>query len=556
MSDAVLSGDYTDDIIEFTDNGRRRAVSEARRAWNFVCDAAGCGQRFNRPCRLEAHRRTHTKERPFVCSHNGCDKSFPRKDHLQRHEKAAHTGAAEHDFVCDWEGCNKTFTSAGRLKRHKDVHASKLYCTGYPPCHEAFRKEKTLQAHVKSQHLEVKPYPCTYVDEKSGDRCTSGYQTDVSLRRHMESAHCAVVKEEIIRCMTCVPPGSEVDTITNASGDIVQVPKDPLIFASHEELSVHLREAHPPTCFECGIKFKRQSSLQCHLKAAHGNPEDQPRYPCPKPDCDSVFNRRNNLNVHIQSVHEKLVKFHCTSDGLATSKHPDVKDWDGENSCGAPFKSKSALEQHIRTHHLGLDNRRLTRLKEKKSRKRHAEPSTLSLLTGIGYGGDRDIACLVDGCEYRFYRKCDLRRHLRSAIHRIFDDDVDAMMEGEEAASGGQFWIGGVGVDEPLFESADPSVPASPASYFMDSGLPASPLDGAVYLKQGDVRPPAFGQMMDFAGLDDGNAQMDSAGLDDGDVEMDRAMGLDAFPPAVDVQDGLLWDLLQPVEQQNWDFGD
>ena len=58
------SDDSTDYKVNYTDNGTLRAESEARRAWNYVCPT--CSQRFNRPCRLETHMRSHNKERPFV----------------------------------------------------------------------------------------------------------------------------------------------------------------------------------------------------------------------------------------------------------------------------------------------------------------------------------------------------------------------------------------------------------------------------------------------------------------------------------------------------------
>src|SRR5207248_2756885 len=102
--------------------------------------------------------------------------------------------------------------------------------------------------------------------------------------------------------------------------------------------------------------------------------------------CESAFNRKSNLNVHIQSVHEQQFRFHCTTDAMAQSKHPDLKGWNGGNACGASFKAKSSLEQHVRTYHLGLQNRKATRKMAKSRRKPQA--SALSLLTGVGYDED------------------------------------------------------------------------------------------------------------------------------------------------------------------------
>lgn len=472
--------------------------------------------------------RSHNKERPFACPHHGCGKTFPRKDHLQRHLRNSHA-EPERNFVCDWEGCDKTFTSNGRLERHKDVHESKYYCTGYPPCNEAFRKEKTLEAHIKSQHMQAKPYPCTFVDSETGERCTNGYQTEGALRRHMVNAHLEDKEDEHF-CMVCIPPETGVETIVNQAGETVTVPKEPLSFASYDELKAHLREVHPPACSQCGTKFKNQQGLKSHIETVHADPATQPKFPCPRPGCGSVFNRKHNLNVHIQAVHDKQFKFICASGAMNSSKHPDLQCWNGENACGAAFKAKSSLEQHIRTHHLGLQNRKATR----KQRKKNPQPSTLTLLTGIGYEKGREVPCLFKDCKYRFYMDRDLRRHLRAA-HEMSEEAVEGMITERDALTGGQFWIGGL--DEPMsmFDSTEPSVPQTP--YYIDQ--PMGMLDGVeAYAKGNEAQHGFFDPQL-------GDLPM----FDAEEAEMDAAMGLDTLAPAVDAQEGLHWDMLAPIEQ-------
>ncbi|CAO2657449.1 Nn.00g035750.m01.CDS01 [Neocucurbitaria sp. VM-36] len=526
------SGDYK---INYTDTGERRAESEARRQWNYVCPVEGCAQRFNRPCRLESHMRSHNKERPFACTEPGCDKTFPRKDHLQRHLKNAHSDpVVERTYVCDWKGCGKSFTSNGRLQRHRDVHETKYYCTDYPPCYEAFRKEKALAAHIKSQHLEVKPYSCTFVDAETGDRCTSGFQTEGALQRHINKVH-SNGQDEGHFCMLCTSPGADLETIQTESGETITIPIQPLSFASNEELLAHTEECHPAICSECGQKFKNASTLKTHVDNVHADPAEQPQFPCPKPDCDSVFNRKHNLTVHIQTVHDKQFKFFCTSDALQNSKHEDLKNWNGENACGAPFKAKSSLDQHVRTHHLGLGNRKQLR-KAAKSKKK-PDPSMLTLLTGVGYEKGREVLCLVKTCEYRFYMDRDLRRHLRAA-HNIPEDEVEEMIQERDAMTGGQFWIGGLDESMNMFESTEPSMPQTPAPFFTDDGVPLmSNVDG-----QPKSIHPHFGFF---------DQQFDHLSLLNEEAEMDMAMGLANLAPASNVQEGLQWEMLAPVEQYN-----
>lgn len=522
------SDDSADWQVNFTDNGAPRAESEARRQWNYICPT--CSQRFNRPCRLETHMRSHNKERPFACTEPGCDKTFPRKDHLQRHLKNAHSDpAAERTFVCDWDGCGKSFTSNGRLQRHKDVHQSKYYCTEYPPCNEAFRKEKALEAHVKSQHLEVKPYVCTHVDEETGQKCTSGFQTENALQRHMHRVH-AETQEQGHFCMLCAPVGNEAEVKTESAG-ATSLPS----FATKEELDAHTAECHPPTCTECGQKFRNASTLKSHIETIHGDPQAQPQYQCPRLGCESVFNRKHNLTVHIHSVHDKQFKFSCTSDAVKDSKHAELRNWNGEDACGALFKAKSSLDQHIRTHHLNLGTRKQLR-KAAKSKKK-ADASMLTMLTGVGYEQGREVPCLVKTCEYRFYMDRDLRRHMR-AEHSMPEEEIEEMIQERDAITGGQFWISPFDDSLSIFDSATPSMPQTPGPYFTDGSASMQPYS-------------------DPKGMDNGNGyfnqQFDQMSLLNEYAEMDMQMGLGDLPPAMDAQEGLQWDMLAPVEQYNSD---
>jgi general transcription factor IIIA len=528
------SSDDSDDYkTKYTDNGEKRADSEARRQWNYVCPVLGCDQRFNRPCRLESHMRSHSKERPFACPEPECDKTFPRKDHLQRHVKNAHSDpVVERTYTCDWRGCGKSFTSNGRLQRHREAHESKFYCTGYASCNEAFRKEKALEAHIKSQHLEVKPYPCTFVDPESGERCTNGYQTDGALQRHVSKVHTAE-KENGLFCMVCAELGTEGEVMELGRDKMIAVPKQLMSFATQEELTAHVKQCHPPECVECGQKFKSESTLKSHVDTIHADPALQPKFPCPNPDCDSIFNRKHNLTVHIQAVHDKQTKFLCTSDAVQNSKHDDLKAWNGANACGDAFKAKSSLDQHIRTHHLGLGNRKQRRKAAKSKKKPKA--SMLSMLTGVGYEKNRDVPCLAQPCDYRFYMDRDLRRHLR-AVHHISEDEIEEMIAERDALTGGQFWIGGLDESLSIFESTEPSMPQTPVPYFINSAL-----------------PPPLGVGGEAKLLDQQLSFFDRMRLFDEEAQMDVAMGLGDLAPAEDVQQGLQWEMLEPVEQFNTD---
>lgn len=425
----------------------------------WICGYVGCGHRTDRLQKIQNHVRTHTKERPFICGHPGCDKDFTRKDHLDRHVKS-HGEGIPRPVACTWEGCTKRFQTRQHLDRHYKTHEKKFYCTGYPPCKEIFRKEKTLEEHVLKEHLNTYPYACGHVDEKTGERCTKAYLKEGHLRSHIQSCHSEKEKEAIYFCSLCPAPGSEMETVETEHG-VVTIAKEALAFSSYKELSAHNKEQHPPTCSECGRKFKDKHSLDGHFDTVHSQRPDKPQYPCAEPDCGRVFKTSWNLKAHIRSVHEQRRNFICSASSFTDTNKEDLKAWSGHDACGMAFCAKSTLEQHVRTQHINFLSRKQARqeAKSKKKSKAMPKPSALRMLTGIGYDGGRTIACLAAPCGDMFYMDRDLRRHLRS-VHKWEDPEITEKMLERDALQGGEFWVRRS--DDLVFDSADTSIPQTP----------------------------------------------------------------------------------------------
>ncbi|KAF2476229.1 uncharacterized protein BDR25DRAFT_252102, partial [Lindgomyces ingoldianus] len=468
-----------DEVAAFTENGNVRAWSEARREWNKVCPVEGCGRRFNRPCRLEQHMLTHSKERPFSCPYGDCDKTFTRKDHVDRHTKAAHSNA-ERSFVCDRSECGKTFTNKERLVRHQNTHEARLRCVGYPPCEQEFRKKDTLQRHIRAEHLGLKPFACDHVDDDTGKRCTAAFDLKPALKRHIENCHGD--GELRFSCGICITSAGGEPVETEAMG-VVILPKEPIAFRTQPELRDHFRNCHPPTCQHCGKKCTTEHGLRAHIDVAHETPEGGLyQYPCPKPGCNRSFNRRGNLKVHIKCVHDNLRNWICGSFDASTSNVPEVQAWDGKNSCDFATTCKSTLEQHIRTQHLNSQNRKNTRRAAKEAKKKNMESrkatrtkkqefdeSMLGLLTGVGYDEGRPVACFVSDCNRRFTMDRDLRRHLRGVDHKLSDEEIEERIAERDALQGGPFWIGGLDGDDMLSHPFDPTLSQYQSPYMTPS---------------------------------------------------------------------------------------
>ncbi|KAJ5545703.1 hypothetical protein N7494_003288 [Penicillium frequentans] len=392
------------------------------------CPFDGCDKAFNRPARLQEHIRSHNNERIFGCTFDDCDKTFLRASHLNHHIKSAHTGTR--DYVCPRPGCDKSFVTGSRLRRHIAAHdgSDKYRCTEYPPCEETFRKHSTLQKHVLTVHLHQKPFPCTHIDETTGQKCQMAFETAGHLRSHQSRVHA----EKRFSCAECAENSQKSENAT-------------IYFPTYAVLQEHIRTVHPPKCPHCPIVCSTSRELRRHLEVAHGDAslEDRKVFDCAFPGCNRSFTKKGNLTVHIRTVHEGEKRFGCGETDLSASKK--VTGWDGIG-CGKRYGSKLALEEHIRTAHLGFQNAKAERRQRLGLGKKacvNSQMSTLAALTGQGYVEEsgRHIACIYDSCEHRFHRDYDLWVHM-TAKHGCSEDEVQGLfmqraLLGDQSGPGG-----------------------------------------------------------------------------------------------------------------------
>ncbi|KAB8074654.1 hypothetical protein BDV29DRAFT_173309 [Aspergillus leporis] len=432
------------------------------------CPFDGCTKAFNRPARLQEHLRSHNNERLFKCTHDDCDKTFLRPSHLHHHIKSAHTGVR--DYVCDRPGCGKSFVTGSRLRRHLAAHdgRDKYRCTEYPPCTETFRKHSTLQKHITTVHLKEKPFQCTHVDPSTGQKCSMAFDTAGHLRAHESRLH----TEKRFSCTEC----SQRMEVTDASSGNPSVGLPAVTFPTYALLQAHIRTAHPPQCPNCSVTCSTARELRRHLEVAHGDVslEERKVFPCVVPGCDRSFTKKGNLTVHIRTVHQGEKRFICGETDLSNSKK--VEGWNGDG-CGKRYGSKLALEEHIRTSHLGFLNAKAERRQrlglskaQQNTQSRPTGLSALAALTGEGYAEEtgRQIACFFEACAHRFHRDYDLWVHMGSKHGCVEDEIRDMFMqrallaEDPEPLTGDIFGIYGL-----EFDNDDPSY----EPYILGDGL-------------------------------------------------------------------------------------
>lgn len=404
------------------------------RANVYKCPYEDCNRKFNRPCRLAEHLRSHTNERPYKCHYDGCNKDFRRDTHLTRHIKSAHS--EERDFACTWPDCDKKFLNGTRLRRHLEGHEQKekFRCTAYAPCNEVFRKHSTLQSHIATVHLQQKPYCCTHVDAETGEQCDKGYFEQSKLKAHVAKAHSGWNRYS---CSICALNGGQTEDEDASMQDDMpseaERSSNAVSFPTYSALQDHIREVHPPKCECCQDTFLTQRELARHIDLIHSDPADkgdQALFACEEPGCNKAFTKRGNLKEHIRIIHKGEKRFVCgTTDVSGSSKFVGEdgqrRGWEGDG-CGRSFGTKASLEEHIRTQHLGMEGTSKVKKRLRLIEARR-DPTAVS---AMGKGGPKQ-------------RKDKGVSKQKSALSRLAGAEVIPPNQHFQTFDDERFWVGG-----------------------------------------------------------------------------------------------------------------
>ncbi|RMY21272.1 hypothetical protein D0867_03436 [Hortaea werneckii] len=222
----------------------------------------------------------------------------------------------------------------------------------------------------------------------------------------------------------------EADTETIAADDLGTQPDN-----NDDEAS--LSGSRPPSVAATEISkaettasgYRRPKKLRRHM-AIHEKKEETR---CQEPGCGKVFRKQETLQRHIKADHLGEKAYQCT--------HIETNEDGVSVECGKAFSKPELLRNHEAREHSG--NRYFCDIcpaTEKPNDDLVDEMETLSKCHG--YDEIRPIPCMIHGCPNRFTKDYELATHLE-LTHGWQVDDVNDRIAERRALEGGQFWLGG-----------------------------------------------------------------------------------------------------------------
>ena len=235
------------------------------------------------------------------------------------------------------KSCDLSFTHKEKL----DIHSSILHEETMPfqckNCNVSFISKICLNEHVSIVHKVEKPFKCKI--------CSSSYVEIQSLKRHHENVHTEQVLTLGIGGIVTMKNQRVAQTILVTPTAVKQKPispekENPKILTSESEIEEKLKKILKPkrkakfNCALCNMGFTRKNSLEQHKTSVHDRIKP---FECENENCDSTFARKFELQRHVSTVHDKIIpikRFKCTV-------HP----------CISAFSHKGHWSEHLKKSH-------------------------------------------------------------------------------------------------------------------------------------------------------------------------------------------------------------
>ncbi len=283
-------------VFKYKADMERHVMERHLNQYNFRCEK--CDMGFRHKKELERHEKTprHNGEVKSVKCHK-CLRYYKNLEQLARHTEAnPNCETTVKEPRC--EECGKMFNSRSTLLRHVSIiHRGNVHTC--PVCQTSFSRrlylikhyEKTPQCKQQSgwrpeDELMAKVKPESYMC----DHCGRSYNTQSDLKKHVDFDHLNISKYFCEKCNVKCRTKNHYERHVNS--------------LRHRGLLKTNR------CEDCGRVFRDQFKLDKHRSdMPHCKELPSEEYPCQQ--CDKMFQTRQGLIRHEDSVHLQLKPFAC-----------------------------------------------------------------------------------------------------------------------------------------------------------------------------------------------------------------------------------------------------
>ena len=169
---------------------------------------------------------------------------------------------------CQCETCGICFEHPAPLGRHRLTHGPPLptlyFCEF---CGKGYHNERSLKAHIKLKHVNIRPHVCAY--------CGLSFHFKSTLRGHL-IVHSS---QKNFQCQKCGKSFKSKHTLTQ-----------------HRWVHVPLAEKNYPCSF-CSCVFRLAGNMRAHVRNVH-KVDNRPKWKCPSVHTHDTW----SLIVHALSI--------------------------------------------------------------------------------------------------------------------------------------------------------------------------------------------------------------------------------------------------------------
>eukprot|EP00092_Neocalanus_flemingeri_P023646 GFUD01025648.1.p1 GENE.GFUD01025648.1~~GFUD01025648.1.p1 ORF type:complete len:932 (-),score=207.05 GFUD01025648.1:76-2871(-) len=323
---------------------------------------------------------------------------------LKAHQFLVHSNSKlKYDcFICKKQFANKETSLAHRNSlSHKMNSINKeenIECRECNFCSEQFFDLDELKEHLEISHTQELPQ-C----HLCGGLFHFHQEVSVHIRRKCKPKSRILLTGGTYKCIHCPFSTNNASLLTlhdmykhqPLENDTSITKKCPVcgVVVDTKRLKTHL-QTHNSSNYKCGICskiFVLETTLKDHMNLFHGNESSSKVHHCFK--CTYQTPKKILLNLHIKRQHSQ-------------SEIPEHNEVCTE--CGAKFKLKTSLNNHMKTHNSMLPYDLICRIRGcdfkcnfKSDLDRHNTKHSI----------EKNIKCEVCDCNYKCKRKSELVRH-------------------------------------------------------------------------------------------------------------------------------------------------